>query len=441
MHRAVATLLTGATVVTFEPALVERADLRIEHGRIVDRAPLLTPTTADVIVDLRHRLVLPGLVSAHHQPNALSLRGRVGARTGTDCAAFIDRIDAALSAEEAETIAWYVALEGLRNGVTSVVVAMAGGVDAKARLAGVQRAFTGVGLRLIAALELSPKLPADQLEASLNDVMRAATHHRQTTRFQAAVGLRHLDVLEDAWLQRAVQEAAPVVATLGLDPWEEKRCLERFAKTPTQRLMEVGLLTPNLIATPLVHLPWADVSLLLGAGSTLVHSPGSTLALQSGVAAAGKLGTRACFGTGAQPLDVLGAARVGWLKAREIEQPFDVARFIANGQRLAARLLQAPLGPLDVGAAADLVVLEDTAPTLTTQTLAEHLGSGALGQVESVMVDGTWRLWRRKALLAAPPPPIEPVLRKYDETEDVDIHDAGEDAPPDEDDGISITDG
>ncbi len=419
--------------MTYEPALVERADLRIEHGRIVDRAPLLTPTTADVIVDLRHRLVLPGLVSAHHQPNALPLRGRVGSRSGTDSAAFIDRVDAALSAEEAETIAWYVALEGLRNGVTSAVVAMAGGVDAKARLAGVQRAFSGVGLRLIAALELSPRLPQDQLEASLNDVMRAATHHRQTSRFQAAVGLRHLDVLEDAWLERAVQEAAPVVATLGLDPWEEKRCLERFDKTPTQRLMDAGLLTPSLIATPLVHLSWADVSMLLGAGSSLVHSPGSTLALQSGVAAAGKLGSRACFGTGAQTMDVLGAARVGWLKSREVEQPFDVARFVANGQRLAARLLQAPLGALEVGAAADLVVLEDTAPTLTTQTLGEHLGSGALGQVESVMVDGTWRLWRRKALLSSPPPPIEPVLARYEEAP------APEKKDDEDEDGVTIT--
>jgi cytosine/adenosine deaminase-related metal-dependent hydrolase len=58
------------------------------------------------------------------------------------------------------------------------------------------------------------------------------------------------------------------------------------------------------------------------------------------------------------------------------------------------------MGPLREDAVADLVVLDYQPPTpLTAETLAAHVLHGMASQhVESVMVDGMWRLWKRKPL-------------------------------------------
>jgi cytosine/adenosine deaminase-related metal-dependent hydrolase len=62
------------------------------------------------------------------------------------------------------------------------------------------------------------------------------------------------------------------------------------------------------------------------------------------------------------------------------------------------------IGPLRPGSAADLLVLDYRAPTpLTPENLAGHMlyGIGAR-MVESVMVDGAWRLWSRRPLSVNP---------------------------------------
>ena len=63
-----------------------------------------------------------------------------------------------------------------------------------------------------------------------------------------------------------------------------------------------------------------------------------------------------------------------------------------------------PIGPLREGAIADLVVLDYRPATpLTESTLPAHLTNGVGARhVESVMVDGVWRLWARRPLSINP---------------------------------------
>jgi cytosine/adenosine deaminase-related metal-dependent hydrolase len=59
-----------------------------------------------------------------------------------------------------------------------------------------------------------------------------------------------------------------------------------------------------------------------------------------------------------------------------------------------------PIGPLEAGAAADLVVLDyEPATPLTPESLAGHVAMGLeAGSVDAVMVDGAWRVWARQML-------------------------------------------
>jgi cytosine/adenosine deaminase-related metal-dependent hydrolase len=67
---------------------------------------------------------------------------------------------------------------------------------------------------------------------------------------------------------------------------------------------------------------------------------------------------------------------------------------------VASEIFDRPMGPRREGAAADLLVLDYRSPApLTAESLAAHLVAGFGARwVESVMVDGVWRLWRRTPL-------------------------------------------
>jgi cytosine/adenosine deaminase-related metal-dependent hydrolase len=149
-----------------------------------------------------------------------------------------------------------------------------------------------------------------------------------------------------------------------------------------------------------VHLSWPELSRLIAEGTWLAHAPRSNMASQTGLATAVKFGVRGCLGTDAMSLDVLAEAQVAALRSLDSGQPIDALRFVVNGHRLATEAFGTTIGPLEPGALADLLVLDYQSPTpVTAQSLAAHVLQGLSARaVESVMVDGLWRLWKRKAL-------------------------------------------
>lgn len=397
-----ATVLKGATLVEFEPAAVEVAELRIDGGRIVARGSALAPQPNDEVIDVTGRLVLPGLVSAHHHLHAVLLRGarRVGGGFSAEQAA-LRALEAALDGDGAQAAAAASGLEGLLSGTTTVFgVHAAPGAGASLRR--VAAGLRGVGLRSVLASRVSDAAGAVAREVALEE--NADFLGVAQGRVRGALALADLDTLsEDAVLGlQALRAGAPplTLVALGEDPAEEARCRERFGVAPVERLLAAGLLGPRTVAAHLVHLSWPELSQLIGCGTWMAHSSRSDMATQAGLATAGKFGARACLATHRQPLDVLAEAQAAALRATDSGLPIDLLRFLANGHRLASEAFGAPIGPLREGAVADLVVSDYAPPTpLTPLTLAGHVLEGLSARhVESVMVDGAWWLWKRQPL-------------------------------------------
>ncbi len=402
---AVPTLLQGATLVEFEPARVEVGDLRIARGKIVERAPSLTPQQGEDTVDLRGRLVLPGLVSAHHHVHGLVLRALFKDMSFHAAQALMGKVELNLDTGDLQALALSAGLEGLVHGTTSVCVALSAPNCTPGALTHTARGLTDAGARSVVAYELVDAHGAGVLTASLEETvafLRTAVRSRST----AGVALASLDTLDDEWLSRAAQapEGLHVFANVAEDGKEEERCTGRYGKTPLERLEQFGLIGPSLVLTQGVHLSWPELSRVLAAGAYVAHSPRANMMLQVGSAPAGKFGVYACLGTDVMPLDVLSEAQAAWLKGRDVEQPIDIVRFLANGHRLASAVFGVTLGPLQPGAQADVMVLDYVpASELSADTLGRHLALGLSSHhVESVMVDGVWRVWRRKPLAQSP---------------------------------------
>jgi len=110
---------------------------------------------------------------------------------------------------------------------------------------------------------------------------------------------------------------------------------------------------------------------------------------------------RAALGTDGIDEDVLAEARAAFLGMRDAGRPDAFAAAIgmlAGGHRLASALFGEPLGRLEAGAPADLVVLDYRPPTpLTGDNLAGHVLFGLdRSHVRSTMVAGRFVLRDRR---------------------------------------------
>jgi cytosine/adenosine deaminase-related metal-dependent hydrolase len=399
----VGTLLKGGTLVELEPASVEAAALRVADGKIVSRGEKAVAEPGDEIIDLNGKLLLPGLISAHHHLYSTLLRG--APREGRGFAAeqhALARLEQSLDHDAVQAAAAAGGLEGLSTGTTAVLDLHASPGCVQDSLSRVARGLSDVGLRAVLGYQVSERAGALKREEALEESMGFIKRARG--RIRGALGAHSVEELSPDALE-GLRGAMGTFAGLlhvhvGEDPHEEGRSKARHDQTSLERLKQAGLLTDRTVLAQGVHLSWPELSGVLDLGAWLVHSPRSNMASQTGTAAAAKFGLRGCLGTDTQTLDLLAEAQTAWLRAHDAGQPIDVLRWLSNGHRLASIAFGAVLGPLREGALADLVVYDYRSPTpLTAETLAQHVLNGLSSRhVEHVMVDGIWRLWGRKPL-------------------------------------------
>jgi cytosine/adenosine deaminase-related metal-dependent hydrolase len=407
----VGTILKGATLVEFEPASVEAADLRIEGSRIVARGPALEPQEGDEVIPLQGRVVMPGLVSAHHRLCAALGRGllRPPGRPADVLeleAATRWRLEDALDGDATEAGGAAGALEALYCGTTTVFDQHASPRAVRGALTRLARGINHVGLRAVLSWEVSDRSGPDVREDAL--VETVGFHHKARGRFRAMVGAAAACCLSREameGLQDAVKATGCAVhLSLGEDPVDERLSFERHGEVPLDRWMAHGLIGPRALVAHLVHLSWPQLAQVIATGAWLVHAPRANMAKQVGYAPAGKFGARATLGIEGQGGDTLAEAQVAHLRASEAGQPISILRYLANGHRIASEAFRELIGPLRPDATADLVVLDHRSPVpLDAENLEAQLASGfSSRQVEAVMVDGVWRLWARRPLSVDP---------------------------------------
>jgi len=176
---------------------------------------------------------------------------------------------------------------------------------------------------------------------------------------------------------------------------------------PLQRLDQLNLLNPNLIAVHMTELDEFEIERVAEAGVNIVHCPESNLKLGSGICPVAALldkGVNLCLGTdGAasnNDLDLLGEMRSAALLAKgssgdasacSARQAIELATI--NGAR--ALGLADRIGSIEVGKKADLIALDLN--HLNTQPLydpvAQIVYAASSRQVSHVWIDGIAQLW------------------------------------------------
>ena len=414
--KTVDTLIHARWIVPVEPdgALHENHCLAVNEGRIVDLLPTEVARTAYRAVvehDLDRHLLVPGLVNTHTHAAMSLLRGLA------DDLPLDEWLNKHIWPAESHWINEEFVHDGtqlaiaemLRSG-TTCFNDMYFYPDVTARVAAHSGMRACVGLIVIDFPTVWARDADEYISKGLavhdrfrgDPLVRAifAPHAPYTVSDQPLEHIRTLADEMDIGIHMHIHETAD----------EVDRAVELTGKRPLQRLQELGLLTPSLLAVHMTQLADPEILAFAESGAHIVHCPESNLKLASGFSPVARLaaaGINIALGTdGAasnNDLDMLGEMRTAALLAKAVSG--DASALPAHAVLRMATLNGAnalgighETGSLTAGKWADITAVRmDSLETLPVYDPVSHLVY-ACGreQVSDVWVAGQHLLKERR---------------------------------------------
>lgn len=362
------------------PRVGAGATLVLEGRRIVQVAPATSavePRPGDWDVDADGRLVVAGGIDAHAhlalgallrlaglpgRPPPTSLDLRMGVR---------EPLEERATPERLEPLVRAAGLAALRAGVTSVVDLVRGAPGAAApALEATARALGTVGLRAVVAY--GARGERGGRAGGTAEVAAAAAfseRHAAHPRLRGAIGICGLADASDELLAAAGEPARRhgLVASAAEDEADLAHAFERWGRRPIDVLSSRGLLSPRTVVAHAGTTIHSEALLLAEAQASLAVTPraamffGAPVPLLLPFAA---LGVPVLLGTDGLFPDIAGEAVGAAMMHRHAERSAGAAAGLLGrvawpaAARLLSVLFGEPLGALEPGALADVVVLD-----------------------------------------------------------------------------------
>jgi putative selenium metabolism protein SsnA len=405
-------LIHNGTILTFGTPcrVLEGQALLIEGDRIARIAPKdAIPGPFDRVIDAGGRVVMPGLVNAHMHFYSTLVRGLGKMAPSATFQEILEhlwwRLDRQLSLDDVEMSAQIILLDAIRKGTTTLVDHHASPHAVMGSLDRIASAVKASGLRACLCYEVSDRdgeaIAREGLEENARFARRCA--QEEDPQLRALFGLHAAFTLSDATLDRA----AALGLSLGVGfhvhvaeaASDVEANLQRHGLSPVARLQAHGLLGRGSIAAHAVHASEADAEILAATETFVAHNPQSNLNNAVGIAdlvGLASRGVRVGLGTDAMTVAMLEEVRVAlWAQHLRQENPscafMEVASalFVRNPE-LASQLWGFPVGTLQEGAAADLILVDYHPPTpLDASTVLGHLIFGlSQAQVDTTICAG-----------------------------------------------------
>ncbi len=385
-----------------ENQVIRNAALAIEAGKIVEISAAGTLAGGEVL-DLRGKLVAPGLINCHTHLAMSLLRGWA---EGVDLQGFLERVWAAegaiMDAPTCELGTELGALEALLGGTTTTL-------DMYFNPESTHRAAVKAGLRHIAGpiffdfpgldgMEWSERISyAREWPAKLRDLGGAEVPLYLMPHSTYTDSPEHLrDVA-----QLAEEINASIHLHVSENLAENVDVKERYGKTPVEVLFDTGILTRHTVYGHGIHLNDHDLELTRGAGAAIAHCPGSNMKLGSGMINLARLeesgiqvgiGTDGC--SSSNDLDMWQAMRMAAHVKAMTSSPakVDAAKIFAAATVDAAKALgmEETIGSIEIGKRADLFAMDLRKPHLAPihDIFALLVFAAGRGDVTDVWVDG-----------------------------------------------------
>lgn len=393
-------LLKGGMVAELSPGRLERLDVRVREGRIAEMAPDLAPLAGEHVLDVSGKLVMPGLVCAHTHLYSVLSRGMPGpAHTPRNFLEVLEhvwwRLDQALDEESLYASAVIGALEAIQAGTTTLIDHHASPGFVRGSLDVVARALEDVGLRGILSYEVTDRRGEAERDQGLAE--HRAFLQRSSDLLRGMVGGHASFTLGTD----SLEGMGAIVRDHGVgshvhvaeDRFDVEDSEHRYRMSVVERLAKAGLLDERSIVAHAVHCNDSDLALIAESGATVVHNPRSNMNNAVGYARLALGSKRVALGTDGIGADMFEEAKMAFFQAQEAQLGLGaegITAMLAHGAQFAGRSFDLPMGRLEVGRAADLMILDYSSPTpLTAGNLPWHFIFGMNSRmVDTVLVAG-----------------------------------------------------
>ncbi len=390
-------LVRGATLVHLDPPRVERADLLVRGGRIVEISTDIGIMEDAPELDATGRWLMPGLVCGHtHLYSALSCGMPSVDEPPTGFADMLAkvwwRLDRALDRDSVEVSGLVGGLTALRAGVTTLVDHHASPSFIEGSLETLDGALAEVGVRRILCYEVTDRGGEAEALAGLraHEALLGADGggHRAMM-----VGAHANFTLSDDTLRRCGDMARDAGVGLHIHVAESTEDAIVTGEDPVARLDRLGALVPGSLLAHCVHLGPEALWRVYDADGWVSHQPRSNMNNGVGYAPVELFEPETMLGTDGIGADMFSELQAAYYRGNDGAVGWSPSRWLSAltaGARFAGERLGVPLGRLEVGSAADFVVLDpQPGPPLRANNIAAalifRLGAAA---VRDVVVDG-----------------------------------------------------
>lgn len=399
-------ILINGTVITLdhENRIIENGAVLIEEDRITKigiSSDLLAKYKQDVIeiIDAEGGLILPGFINAHSHLYSAFARGMplVG-ELPTNFLEILQKIwwklDLALNEDDVYYSALISAVDAMKAGTTTIIDHHASPNFCINSLKIISEALSKIGLRGCLSYEVSDRNGKDSALEGIDENIRHIEwcNNNKNTLISASFGLHAPFTLSDDTLRICTKEEKKfktgfhIHLAEGLDDVIDST--EKYKITVTNRMKRRGILGEKTIAAHCIHLVKEDLDILYKTKTNIVHNPRSNMNNAVGVAPIIEMfniGIRPGLGTDGMGMDMTREVYTSWLlqnhnKATPFSFSLDEAyqMLTYNNAKIASKFFTLKLGNLEIGNAADIIVIDYKLPTpLNRSNLFSHLLFGS----------------------------------------------------------------
>ena len=385
LHLGIEMIIINANIITWGKPnqILENQAIVISDGvinRIIPTTEISVLFPEEEILDAHGQYVMPGNICAHTHFYGAFSRGM--AIPGSSPANFLDilqklwwPLDKVLDEKAIRFSALVCLIDAIKHGTTTLIDHHASPNAIQGSLDVIAKAVVEAGVRASLCYEVTDRNGIEGAKAGIEENVRFLKYiqnENQNGLLSGLFGLHASITLSDETLERcrsATPEGTGFHLHVAEDAVDEEDSLKRFGKRIIPHLRDFGMLGPKTMIAHGVHLDELEMDLLSTTGSWVSTQPRSNMNNAVGIASVEKmikLGIPVCIGNDGFSNAMWNEWKMTYL-VQKLQQhdprvmPADlvIQMGVYNNARFVNSIFNcAPVGSVEIGAAADLILVD-----------------------------------------------------------------------------------
>ncbi len=416
-------ILTNGRVITQDKnnPYIENGAVVIKKEKIIavgKAEEILKKYSDDEIIDVENKVIMPGIINAHHHIYSAFARGMASSgKAPKDFMEILEglwwKIDKKLTLEDLKYSAYTTYIDCIKNGVTTVFDHNASPYAVKNSLFTIANAAQKLGIRTCLCYEVSDRDGEEILKDGIDENINFIKEYNNNSQnmIKGMFGLHAAFTLSNESLAMCREKMEGINAGYHVHVAEGKADLEdslaKYGKRVVERLNEFGILGKKTLAVHCIHIDENELNILKDTDTYVVHNPESNMGNAVGCQPFLKLfekGITTGLGTDGYTSDMFESMKVANIIHKHVNQNPSVAwgevpeAMFENNRKIAGEYFEGELGILKEGALADVIVVDyDPLTPLTENNINSHILFGMMGRsVVTTIINGKTVMHDRK---------------------------------------------